>query len=224
MTEGTKVDIVTRVLAANDRLAEELRRLFASSHVTAVDVMGSPGSGKTLLLEATMPRLACKLRCAAIVGDIATALDATRLARHGVPVVQIETESFGGACHLEASTVAEAVRRLDLDGLDLVFIENVGNLVCPAEFDLGHDARVVVLSVTEGEDKPLKYPLAFREASVVVIGKTDLVPHLDIEMDAIRASLGRVNPSVEVFELSARSGEGMDAWISWLENTCSKKR
>jgi len=211
-----KVDIVTRVLAANDRIALENRKRFAADSVMVIDIMGSPGSGKTSLLEATIPRLKETSGTGVIVGDIATARDAWRIALQGVPAIQIVTENFGGACHLEAGTVAEAYGKLDASAIDLLFIENVGNLVCPAEFDLGQDARVVVLSVTEGEDKPLKYPLAFHEADLVLISKCDLVPYLDIDMDSLLENVCEVNPRVDKMVLSAKSGQGMDDWMAWL--------
>jgi len=223
MEKTRRVDIVSKVLAANDRIAAENRRTFAGAGVVVVDVMGSPGAGKTMLLEATIERLAGSARVAVITGDIATARDAGRIARHGVPAVQIVTGEFGGACHLEAGTVAEALGRLDLAAVDVLFVENVGNLVCPAEFDLGQDARVVVLSVTEGEDKPLKYPLAFQVADLVILSKTDLVPHLDVDMEDLRANVREVNPRAEPLEISAKTGEGMDGWVSWLGLVRSKK-
>jgi hydrogenase nickel incorporation protein HypB len=211
-----KVDIVTRVLDANDRIALENRKRFAADSVVVIDVMGSPGSGKTSLLEATIPRLPETSGTGVIVGDIATSRDAWRIALHGVPAIQIVTENFGGACHLEAGVVAEAYGRLDASAIDLLFIENVGNLVCPAEFDLGQDARVLVISVTEGEDKPLKYPLAFHEANLVLVNKCDLVPYLDIDMNTLLENICEVNPNVDKMVISAKSGQGMDVWMDWI--------
>ena len=211
-----KISVVTNILEANDRVAEENRRRFADSGVVVIDVMGSPGAGKTALLEATIEALHGELRMAVVVGDITTTRDAERLAKKGVPAVQIMTESFGGACHLEASTLRQALDQVALDQLDLLFVENVGNLVCPAEFDMGQHQRVVVHSVTEGEDKPLKYPLAFRQADLVVINKIDLLPHLDYDVIALRDNLQRVNPNVQWFELSARSGQNMSGWLDWV--------
>jgi len=211
-----RIPIVTNILEANDRVADDNRRQFADAGVFVVDIMGSPGAGKTALLEATIEALLGDLRMAVVVGDITTTRDAERLARKGVPAVQITTESFGGACHLEASTLRQALDQIDLDQLDVLFVENVGNLVCPAEFDIGQRQRVVVHAVTEGEDKPLKYPLAFRQADLVVINKIDLLPHLDYDVVALRDNLQRVNPSVQWFELSARSGQNMAGWLDWV--------
>jgi hydrogenase nickel incorporation protein HypB len=197
-------------------VAAENRRRFADAGVRVIDVMGGPGAGKTTLLEATLPRLSAGVRVGAIVGDIATTRDAERLARADIPVVQVTTESFGGSCHLEASTIRQALDQLPLEELDLLFVENVGNLVCPAEFDLGQHARAVVLSVTEGEDKPLKYPLAFRTADLVVVGKVDLLPHLDLDLEGLRGNLRRIVAGGRWIELSARSGTGLDAWLDWV--------
>jgi hydrogenase nickel incorporation protein HypB len=214
--KGEMISVVSKILAANDRVAEENRDRFRAADVAVIDIIGSPGAGKTALLEATLPRLAKEMAVGVIVGDISTTRDAERIAATGVPVVQITTDAFGGACHLEASTIRQALDHVSLEKLDLLFVENVGNLVCPAEFDLGQDRRAVVLSVTEGEDKPLKYPLAFREASVVVVSKIDLLPHLTYDIEALRANLKQVQPAVAWRELSARTGAGMDAWLEWV--------
>ncbi len=214
--EGRKINVVTRILAANDRVAEENRKRFADAKVRVINLISSPGAGKTALLEATLGRLKGSKKIAVIVGDIATTKDAERIAKYDVPVVQITTESFGGSCHLEASTIRQALDDIPLNGLDVLVVENVGNLVCPAEFDLGEHAKVSMLSVTEGEDKPLKYPLAFQVADVVVLSKVDLVPHLKIDMDALRANVRQVNPKARIIELSSQSGQGFDAWLDWL--------
>jgi len=211
-----RISVVTGILEANDRVADENRRMFANTGTCVIDLIGSPGAGKTALLEATLPALAGAARVGVIAGDIETTLDAERISVFDVPVVQTTTGAFGGACHLEASTVRQAADQLGMDGLNLVFIENVGNLVCPAEFDIGQGARVVVLSVTEGEDKPLKYPLAFRTADFVVINKTDLLPHLDLDMAVLRRNLGQVNPRLKWAEISARTRDGLDTWIAWI--------
>jgi hydrogenase nickel incorporation protein HypB len=216
-TKGkSRIEIVTSVMQANDRLAEQNRRRFAAAGVCAIDLIGSPGAGKTSLLEVSIPKLSGEMRAGVLAGDIATTRDAERIAALGVPVVQITTESFGGACHLEAGTVGQSLDKLDLDGLDVLFIENVGNLVCPAEFDIGHNARVVLLSVTEGEDKPLKYPLAFLEADLALITKTDLVPHLDVDLEALRRNVRKIHPRIELNMLSARSADGVGPWIDWV--------
>lgn len=213
-----RIQIVTKVLKANDRVAEQNKQRFAEANVVAIDLMGSPGSGKTALLEATIPLLAAHLRVGVIEGDISTSRDAERIAALDIPVVQITTESFGGSCHLEASTVGQALDDMPLADIDLLFIENVGNLVCPAEFDIGQHARVLVSSITEGEDKPLKYPLAFREADLVIFNKVDLAPYLNPDMDTLRGNLERVHANVPVIELSARDKIGLEPWISWIRN------
>jgi hydrogenase nickel incorporation protein HypB len=214
--EGKRYSIVTRITAANDRVAEENRRHFTEMGIKVVDVMGSPGAGKTALIEATIEALGKSTSVGVVTADIATTRDAERVAMHGVPVAQITTESFGGACHIEASALREAVQEFDLRDLDLLLVENVGNLVCPAEFDIGQHARAVVLSVTEGEDKPLKYPLAFRVAQFVAINKTDLLPHLRFDTAALRKNIGSVNPSIKVTELSAERRAGLAPWLAWL--------
>ncbi len=214
--EEKEIGVGARILAANDELAAVIRQRLAAGRVRAIDLIGSPGCGKTALLEATIPLLVGELRIGVIEGDITTSRDAQRIEALGVPVVQITTESFGGACHLEASSVLPALDRLPLRDLDLLFIENVGNLVCPAEFDIGQSARVVVLSMVEGEDKPLKYPLAFREASAAIISKMDLLECQRPDMATLRENLARVNPAIPRIELSARTGSGLEAWIDWI--------
>jgi hydrogenase nickel incorporation protein HypB len=218
MESGKRINVVTKILAANDRVAEENRRRFAELGLRVVNIISSPGAGKTALLEATLSRIGRDRKIGVIVGDIATTRDAERIAKFGVPVVQITTETFGGSCHLEASTIRQALDEIALEELDLLFVENVGNLVCPAEFDLGEQAKVSVLSVTEGEDKPLKYPLAFQMASLVILSKIDLVPHLRMDIDALRANVRQVNPKVRCIELSSQTGEGFEAWLDWLKN------
>ena len=214
--EAKTFSIVERITAANDRVAEDNRSYFSGMGVKVVDIMGSPGAGKTALIEATIDALRESKRIGVVAADIATTRDAERAARHGVPVVQITTESFGGACHLEASALRQAVEGMDIGNLDLLLVENVGNLVCPAEFDIGQSARAVVLSVTEGEDKPLKYPLAFRRAQFVAINKTDLLPHLRFDIAALRENLRSVNPSLRTAELSAETHQGLAAWLAWI--------
>ncbi|MHB9149627.1 MAG: hydrogenase nickel incorporation protein HypB [Thermoleophilia bacterium] len=211
------------LLAANDRHAEGIRSLLRTHRVFSANLMSSPGSGKTALLEATLATAGTTLRLAIIEGDIETSADADRLAPFGIQVIQVNTAPFGGDCHLAAPLVAGAVQRLDLHGLDVLIVENVGNLVCPAEFDIGEDAKVVLLSVTEGEDKPLKYPLMFHEATLALITKIDLLPYLDVDLDLIRANIRRVNPTLPVLALSSRTGEGMEGWLSWLETGVATK-
>jgi hydrogenase nickel incorporation protein HypB len=212
----TEVQVNQHLLAANDRHAAGIRALLREHGVFSVNLMSSPGAGKTALIEATLARLGDDVRVAVIEGDIETTADADRIAPFGIPVIQINTGPFGGDCHLAAPLVAEAIGKLDLHGLDLLIVENVGNLVCPAEFDIGEHRKIVLLSVTEGEDKPLKYPLMFLEASLAVITKIDLLPYLEVDLDLIRANMRAVNPAMEVLTLSARTGEGVDSWLAWL--------
>ncbi len=211
-----RIPVVKRILEANESVAGENRKRLASAGVRAINVISSPGAGKTTILEKTIPRLAGRVRAGVIVGDVATTRDGERIAALGVPVVQITTGTMGGSCHLEAAAVARALDRIDLSRLDLLFLENVGNLVCPAEFDLGEGDKVTLLSVAEGEDKPLKYPQAFRAAGLAVITKIDLVDPLGFNLGALRANLRKVHPRLPVLELSARTGKGMEAWIDWL--------
>ncbi|MDL2330038.1 hydrogenase nickel incorporation protein HypB [Desulfosarcina sp. OttesenSCG-928-A07] len=219
-----KIQIGRRILEANDTMAGRLRTLFARHRVFVLNIMSSPGSGKTTLLEKTLSRLMPDLRCAVIVGDIATTHDADRLAVSGAPVVQINTDVFGGDCHLTAQAVEKAMAPFDLTALDLIIVENIGNLVCPAEFDLGEDRRVVVLSVTEGEDKPAKYPLMFRECDAAILNKIDLLPHLDYDVPRVRQAIGQIHPGMRIFEISARTEAGFDPWIAWLKDQAALKK
>ena len=210
---------------ANMTVAEQKRKLFRDNRVFVMNVMSSPGSGKTTLLEKTLTRLAPEIRAAIIVGDVSTTHDAERLARSGAPVVQVNTDEFGGDCHLAAHVIAKALENFNLSQLDLMIIENVGNLVCPAEFDIGEDVKAVVLSVTEGEDKPVKYPLMFRVSNVAVLNKIDLLPHLDYDRQAALNYIRQVNSDMPIFELSAKTDVGMDAWLNWLlEKTRQKMK
>ena len=222
---GTReIKVVRRVLDANDIMADRLRSVFREKKVFVLNMMSSPGSGKTTTLEKTLTRIMPGLRCAVIVGDICTTHDADRLARSGAPVIQINTDEFGGDCHLAAHVVEKAVAGLDLDGIDLLIVENIGNLVCPAEFDIGEDKRVVVLSVTEGEDKPAKYPLMFRECDATLLNKIDLLPYLDYDRAQAVANIARIHPNMPVFELSATRKEGFEPWVNWLKNRIGAKK
>jgi hydrogenase nickel incorporation protein HypB len=208
------IDVRERVMEQNDRIALEVRRRLDDAGVLALNLVSSPGAGKTLLLERTLADLGGDLRMAVVVGDVQTQNDADRLARHTSRLVQAVVT--GGACHLDARQVNTALDAIDLDDTDLVFVENVGNLVCPASWDLGEAAKVVVFSVTEGEDKPLKYPKMFREARYAVINKVDLLPHLDFDVDRAVGFARDVNPRLELFFTSARTGEGMGEWYAFL--------
>jgi hydrogenase nickel incorporation protein HypB len=213
-----EIKIVKKVLEAHEKLAEEIRELLARKGAYMFNLIGGPGAGKTLLLESTFDAAAADIRPGVIEGDIATTADAERLQRFDVPVVQINTGPFGGDCHLAPNLVRAALDELPLDDCGSVFIENVGNLVCPAEFYVGENEKVVALSVTEGEDKPLKYPLAFREAKAAAITKIDLLPHLDVDVAALQRNVAAVNPKLAVFPLSARTGEGMAAWVDYVKS------
>ena len=209
-----KITVETDILSKNNRLALGNRALFADKGVFVLNLVSSPGSGKTSILERTLTDLAGSCRSAVIEGDQQTDNDAVRIAATGVPVRQINT---GAGCHLDAHMVCHAVEEFDLAALDILFIENVGNLVCPAAFDLGENHKVVVLSVTEGEDKPLKYPQMFHAADVMLLNKVDLLPYLDFDVAKCREMARRVSPGITIFEVSSRTGEGMAAWYAWLD-------
>jgi hydrogenase nickel incorporation protein HypB len=205
------------VLDANDTLAQANRETFVRTGTYVVNLMSSPGAGKTTLLERTLERLGNALRLGVLEGDVQTRLDADRLERFGVPTVQVNTDpGFGGECHLDARMVRSGLPSLPLQDIDLLLIENVGNLVCPAEFRVGEDSRVMVYAVTEGEDKPLKYPLMFRSVELVLINKVDLLPHLDFDLQQFLRNLDNVNPGVKRLLMSARTGQGIEEWCSWL--------
>jgi len=212
----TKVRVVEGVLDANDTIAAANRADFDRAGVTVVNLMSAPGAGKTTLLERVLSTLD-GVRAAVLEGDVQGSLDADRLASLHVPVTQLNTDpGFGGECHLDANMVRSALGDVPLAETDLLVIENVGNLVCPAEFKVGEDARVMVSSVTEGEDKPLKYPLMFRTCDLVLINKVDLLPHLDFDVDRLLRNLDAVHPGVPRMLMSAKTGEGVEAWRDWL--------
>jgi hydrogenase nickel incorporation protein HypB len=213
--ELVPVELQTHILADNDARAAHLREHFVEAGVLAINLMGSPGAGKTAVLERTARALGGKYRLGGVSGDLATDRDARRLEAAGITARAITT---GSACHLDAKMVHDALHHMAWRELDTFFIENVGNLVCPAIYDLGQAANVVALSVTEGEDKPLKYPVMFRHADLVLLTKVDLLPHLDVDVAAIRDGLSRVMPEPRLIAVSAKTGEGMGEWLAWLES------
>ncbi len=209
-----RVAVVKNILDANSRIAQENRKLFDRHGLTVINLMSSPGAGKTTLLEQMGNHFGGRLKIGVIEGDIQTTLDAERVAAAGLEAVQIETD---GACHLDANMVQNALGNLDLEALDLLVVENVGNLVCPAEFNIGEDHKVMMLSVTEGDDKPYKYPLMFRESRVLLISKVDLLPHLRCNIEKIKAAGRAINPDLIIFEISSYSGQGLDDWHNWVQ-------
>jgi hydrogenase nickel incorporation protein HypB len=218
-----EIKVVRKVLDVNNTMAEQNRKLFADKKVFVLNVMSSPGSGKTTALGKTISRLMPEVRTAVIVGDISTTNDADRLAKTGAPVVQVNTDAFGGDCHLAAHVIAKAAESFSLEDVDLLIVENVGNLVCPAEFDIGEDAKVVVLSVTEGEDKPLKYPLMFRVCDAAILNKIDLLPYLEYDRNEAVRNILQIHPGIPVFEMSARTEDGMEPWVIWLKEKVKEK-
>ncbi len=214
------ISVETDILAKNNRLARENRNLFFRKGVFVLNLVSSPGSGKTTILERTLRDMKEKFRFAVIEGDQQTDNDAVRIAATGVPVKQVNT---GAGCHLDAHMVRHAMDAFDMDDLDVLLIENVGNLVCPASFDLGENHKVVVLSVTEGEDKPLKYPAMFHNADVMLLNKVDLLPHVDFDAAKCKEMARRVNPDILIFDVSSKTGEGMEAWYGWLASHTREK-
>ena len=210
-----KVKVLKNILDANDQIANRNRQMLDSQKVLAVNIMSSPGAGKTSLILQTINRLKDKVRIAVIEGDIASSIDADRRGKEGVPVVQINT---GGACHLDANMVSSALDNLSLEDIGLLLIENVGNLVCPAGFKIGEHKRVMLLSIPEGDDKPHKYPLMFTESQVLLVNKIDLLPLLDFDFTTFRQAVTGLNPNAKIFQLSCKTGEGLDEWVSWLES------
>ncbi len=209
-----RIAVVKNILDANSRIARENRELFASNGLAVINLMSSPGAGKTTLLEQMGNHFQGKLSIGVIEGDIQTTLDAERVAAAGLQAVQIETD---GACHLDANMIRNSLENLDLGSLDLLVVENVGNLVCPAEFDVGEDHKVMMLSVTEGEDKPYKYPLMFKESRVLLISKIDLLPHLRCNVEKIKEAARSINPDLQIFEISSYTGQGLDDWHNWIQ-------
>jgi hydrogenase nickel incorporation protein HypB len=214
--ETKKVTVMQKLLKANDAVAGQIRRELKDKNVFFVNLMSSPGSGKTTLVEETVKRLGKRIKV--IEGDIQTTLDAERLQKLGIQAFQINTGPFGGDCHLESAWVRTAIEELGTDGMDYLFVENIGNLVCPAEFDVGAHMNVLLLSVTEGEDKPLKYPLAFQVSQLCLVTKTDFLPLKNFSLSRLRENIKKVNPACAVVEISAHSGAGMESWVEILRN------
>jgi hydrogenase nickel incorporation protein HypB len=208
------IEVLEGIFDANEKIARENEALFRDNGVLAMNLMASPGAGKTSLIANTLQLLKGRLRIGVIEGDIASSVDAEKLKVYEIPVVQINT---GGACHLDAIMIRQALDHIDLGPLDLLIIENVGNLVCPAEFKLGESLRSMILSVAEGHDKPLKYPLMFSDSDVLVVNKTDLIGLSDFDMAELRDTVIRMNPDIIIFEVSCRTGDGLQAWADWLE-------
>ena len=217
----SKVDIGKKILSENDRVAIEKRQTFAKAGLLVFNIISSPGSGKTTLLEATLDRLSAEMKILVIEGDVSTERDMDRVRAHGADGIQINT---GGGCHLSAKMIREVLGELALESADIVFIENVGNLICPSTYDLGEDIRMVLLSTAEGDDKPMKYPSIFHEAELAIITKIDLLPYLEFDIEKVGTEIRVLNPECEVLELSALKGEGMDTWIEWIRKRLEMKR
>ena len=215
-----RVAVVKNILDANSRIAKENRKLFDDHNLTVINLMSSPGAGKTTLLEQMGTHFAGQMKIGVIEGDIQTTLDAERVAAAGLQAVQIETD---GACHLDANMIQNALENLDLATLDLLIVENVGNLVCPAEFNVGENLKVMMLSFTEGDDKPYKYPLMFRESQVLLISKVELLPHLRCDIEKIKEAARSINPDLIIFEISAYTGQGLDDWHNWIREQTTIK-
>jgi len=214
--ESIKINVMQKLLKANDAIADEIRNSLKNKGIFFVNLMSSPGSGKTTLIEETARKLGKKIKV--IEGDIQTTLDAERLQKLGVPAYQINTGPFGGDCHLEAAWIKTAIDELGMDDLEILFVENIGNLVCPAEFDVGAHLNVLLISVTEGEDKPLKYPLAFQVSKLCLITKTDLLPLKRFSLEKLRQNIKKANPACAVIEVSAHDGVGLESWFEILKH------
>ena len=216
-----EIQVMKNILGENDRIAAENQAMFAAKGVYVVNLMGSPGAGKTSVLEKTMEKLKDELKMAVIEGDLFTSKDADRIERHGVPVIQINT---AGGCHLDAPMVQKVAKQMDLDNLDLLIVENVGNLVCPAEFAVGEDDKAVGLSITEGDDKPLKYPLIFKESAIALLNKVDILPYCNFDMESAKEDITTLHPGMKVLEVSCTTEQGIDAWCAWLKEKVAGKK
>ncbi len=215
-----KVTIAQNILAANDTIAQEIQRTLAVRGIRTINIMSSPGAGKTTLLEKTIERLRGQLGIGVIEGDVETSADAERIEAAGAETVQINTR---GACHLEAHMIRDALAEIELARIELLFVENIGNLVCPAAWNLGEDTRVVVVSTTEGDDKPAKYPQMFAASEVMIVNKLDLLPYVDYNVEKVKRHALAINPHLRIFEMSCRTGAGLDAWCDWLLNFAAEK-
>ena len=214
-----KIEVLKNITSANDTIAARNKQVLDRHKVFALNCMSSPGAGKTSLILQTIDRLRSEMKLAVIEGDVASKIDADKIDEQGIPVVQINT---GAACSLEAQMITPSLDKLPLENIDLLFIENVGNLICPAEFALGEHKKVVISSIPEGDDKPTKYPLMFSEADVIVINKIDLLPHIDFDVASFRKAVEGLNPDVKIFEVSCKTGDGIDAWCSWVSTEAKK--
>ena len=215
-----EVKVVRNLLEANERIAQENKKMFSEEKVYVINLMSAPGAGKTTLIEKTVKALKDNWKIGIIEGDIATAIDAERIMSHGIPVVQINT---GSACHLDGNMIRDALGEIPLSSLDLLIVENVGNLVCPAEFNIGEDDKVMILSTPEGSDKPVKYPLMFQESSLLLINKIDLTPYIDCDIREMRENAQKVNPKLDIIEISCKTEEGLDKWFAWLSERIERK-
>lgn len=218
-----EIRVLKDIFESNVQVASEIKELLQQKKIYLIDMMGSPGCGKTTLTDRIIASLKDKFRIAIIEGDISTTKDAEKLAKYNVPIIQITTSLFGGECHLESSWIKSCLEKFDLDNLDIIIIENVGNLVCPAEFELGDDERIVVLSITEGEDKPIKYPLMFNTSQTLILNKIDLLPYLNYNLKEVEGNIKRVNPNINVFHISATTGEGCSELIDYLTKNIENK-
>jgi len=215
-----EIKVIRNILEANEVIASQSRTIFAEKGIYVLNLMGSPGAGKTTLLEQTVEHLKNKNRIAVIEGDIATSRDAERIAHYAIPAVQINT---GGACHLDGNMVRGALKEFDLNQIDVLIVENVGNLVCPAEFNIGENDKVMIISVTEGDDKPQKYPLMFQVSTVLLLNKIDLLPYLDFDMERFQGDALKVNPKLKIMAISCKTGEGLETWFEWIKDKLSTK-
>ena len=210
-----EIKVVKNILEANEAIASQNKRLFSERGIYVLNLMGSPGAGKTTLLERTIANLKNRIKIAVIEGDVETSRDAERIAVHGVPALQINT---GGACHLDGNMLRKAIEEFDLDETRFLIVENVGNLICPAGFKLGEDDKAMIISVTEGDDKPAKYPLMFQVSSVLLLNKIDLLPYLDFNVERFRDDALKINPKLRIFRMSCKTGEGLADWTNWIED------